>query len=392
MPQKLTLLIPFGQLSKTKGNAISSLAQTCNSATRYFLAKAQELKTTSQKRLHDTCYSEAKTFFQLNTGILQSCRDKAIACERSYLARLKTRKKASKPKGDFPIPIRCDCYQLFQSKRGTWHIKFATASGYGSQLAFPLQPRENQLKWFSKDFKQGTCEIFNRKGHWILALTITVNTPEPKGSSIIGADLGVVNMAVLSTGKFFSGKWVQFKRNHFARKRSEYQSRKLRWKVKASKGKESRWMSDVNHKLSRQIVDIAKLNNSAIAIENLIGIRERIKASRKVNRMLHSWPFAELINFVKYKANLEGVPVIEVDPRSSSRTCSRCGHIEKSNRKNQATLLCRACGYNPNADINASFNIALRASTLTGYMPVRIGGGHRLNGDRRLRPNLIASL
>lgn len=392
MPQKLTLLIRFGQLSKTKGNAISSLAQTCNSATQYFLVKTQELKTTSQKRLHDTCYSEAKILFPLNTGILQSCRDKAIACERSYLAKLKFKKKSSLPKGNFPIPIRKDCYQLFQSKRGTWHIKFATSSGYGSQLAFPLQPRENQLKWLSKDFKQGTCEIFNRKGNWILALTVTVNTPEPKVSSIIGTDLGVVNMAVLSTGKFFSGKCVQFKRNHFARKRSEYQSRKLRWKLKASKGKESRWMSDVNHKLSRQMVDIVKLNNSAIAIENLTGIRERIKASRKVNRMLHSWPFAELINFLKYKANLEGIPIIEVDPRSSSRTCSRCGHVEKSNRKDQAILLCKACGYNLNADINASFNIALRASTLTGYMPARIGGGHRLNGDRSLRPNLLASL
>lgn len=392
MAQKLTLLIRFGQLSKTKGNAISSLTQTCNSATQYFLAKTQELKTTSQKRLHHACYSEAKTFFQLNTGILQSCRDKAIACQRSYLARLKARKKASKPKGNFPIPVRKDCYQLFQSKKGTWHIKFATTSGYGSQLAFPLQPRENQLKRLSNDFKQGTCEIFNRKGHWILALTITVNTPEPKVSSIIGADLGIVNIAVLSTGKFFSGKWVQFKRNHFTRKRSEYQSRKLRWKLKASKGKESRWMSDVNHKLSRQIVDIAKLNNSAIAIENLTGIRERIKASRKVNRMLHSWPFGQLINFLKYKTNLEGVPVIEVDPRSSSRTCSRCGHVEKSNRKDQATLLCKACGYNLNVHINASFNIAFRASTLTGYMPVRIGGGHRLNGDRSLRPNLFTSL
>jgi transposase len=63
---------------------------------------------------------------------------------------------------------------------------------------------------------------------------------------------------------------------------------------------------------------------------------------------------------VEYKAKLAGVPVIKVDPRNSSRTCSQCGHCEKGNRLDQAAFRCKQCGYSTNADLNAAENLRIR--------------------------------
>lgn len=64
--------------------------------------------------------------------------------------------------------------------------------------------------------------------------------------------------------------------------------------------------------------------------------------------------------FVAYKAKLAGVPVVKVDPRNSSRTCSECGHCEKGNRPDQATFRCKQCRYSTNADLNAASNLRIR--------------------------------
>ena len=51
-----------------------------------------------------------------------------------------------------------------------------------------------------------------------------------------------------------------------------------------------------------------------------------------------------------------GVPIAYIDPKYTSQTCSRCGHIENRNGKN---FECPDCGHVEHADVNAAFNIAL---------------------------------
>ena len=62
-----------------------------------------------------------------------------------------------------------------------------------------------------------------------------------------------------------------------------------------------------------------------------------------------------------YKAKLAGVPVVFVDARNTSRTCSACGHCEKANRKSRGEFACKHCGYSENADRNAARNVRDRA-------------------------------
>lgn len=70
-----------------------------------------------------------------------------------------------------------------------------------------------------------------------------------------------------------------------------------------------------------------------IAREDLTGIRDRVRLRKPQRSMLHSWAFAQLGAFLDYKAAQAGVAVVAVDPAYTSQTCSRCGHVDKRNRR-----------------------------------------------------------
>ena len=99
-----------------------------------------------------------------------------------------------------------------------------------------------------------------------------------------------------------------------------------------------------------------------IAVEELTGIRDRVRLRKPQRVTLSSWSFHQLGEYLKYKDRRAGVPVVEVDPRHTSQTCYRCGHRDKRNRPDQETFLCRSCGVDAHADHNAALNIAQRGA------------------------------
>jgi transposase len=60
---------------------------------------------------------------------------------------------------------------------------------------------------------------------------------------------------------------------------------------------------------------------------------------------------------VEYKAEALGKKVMVINPYHTSQTCSRCGHVSRSNRKGRR-FTCVQCGFSLDADLNASRNIA----------------------------------
>ena len=64
-----------------------------------------------------------------------------------------------------------------------------------------------------------------------------------------------------------------------------------------------------------------------------------------------------LLNMVRRKAEGAGVLIIEVDPRNTSRTCSRCGHVKEALPLWQRTYRCHECGLVMDRDRNAAINI-----------------------------------
>jgi IS605 OrfB family transposase len=128
-------------------------------------------------------------------------------------------------------------------------------------------------------------------------------------------------------------------------------------------GKEARFRRHENHVISKAIVQSAKDTGRGIGLEDLEGIRDRTTArGGDARNRLSGWAFHQLRGFIAYKAQDAGIPVVLVDPRNTSRTCSACGHCEKANRKSQAEFECKHCGFSANADWNAALNIRAQAN------------------------------
>lgn len=133
-------------------------------------------------------------------------------------------------------------------------------------------------------------------------------------------------------------------------------------KLKQLSGKQSRYQKDVNHQISKRLVTKAKDTQRAIAVEELKNIRRRITVRKAQRNRLNNWAFADLREKLTYKAKLSGVTVIAVNPKNTSRECSKCSHISKSNRKSQSEFICQKCNFSDNADSNAARNIRARAT------------------------------
>src|SRR5829696_7820788 len=97
-------------------------------------------------------------------------------------------------------------------------------------------------------------------------------------------------------------------------------------RLKKRRKRESRFVNDVNHCLSKQLVKKAKRTERRIALENLTNIRQRVRATKSQRLLLHSWAFADLQHKIRYKAKRVGVPVVLVNPAYTSQMCSACGH------------------------------------------------------------------
>ncbi|MFF7979758.1 zinc ribbon domain-containing protein [Streptomyces sp. NPDC007901] len=69
-----------------------------------------------------------------------------------------------------------------------------------------------------------------------------------------------------------------------------------------------------------------------IAVEELGGIRERVRLRRDRRGTLSSWPFRQLGQYLAYKAMRAGVPFLEVDAAYTPQRCPRCAHPERANR------------------------------------------------------------
>ena len=219
-------------------------------------------------------------------------------------------------------------------------------------------------------YPRGEADLILRGKEWYL--NITVDVPEEKeieAVDILGIDLGIMEIAHDSDGKNYSGSTlnkVRHRNRSLRRKLQKKGTKSAKRLLKKRARREANFARNTNHVISKSIVQTAKRTNRAIAIEDLNGIRPRVRARRRQRASLHSWAFAQLGSFLEYKAKLAGVPLVRIDPRNTSRRCGMCGHTEKANRKSQSVFSCKACGYTTNADFNGAGNIRLKGLALLG--------------------------
>jgi len=125
--------------------------------------------------------------------------------------------------------------------------------------------------------------------------------------------------------------------------------------------RENRWMSDVNHQVTKALV--TRYGSQALyIIEDLTNVRTATERVRTKDRYITvSWAFYQFRQFLTYKAELAGAHIVAVDPKYTSQKCPKCSHTERKNRnKKSHTFCCRACGYSSNDDRIGAINVYLK--------------------------------
>lgn len=267
-----------------------------------------------------------------------------------------------------PVRFRKDAAQPFDDRCLSWQLDARTVSiwtvhGRSGRVPFACSPE--QMKTLTA-YRQGESDLVYRGGQWYLYATCDVPEPAPiEPDGFLGVDLGIANIATTSDGTVHAGKHLNQARHRNRRLRTRLQAKgtkSAKRLLRTVSGREARFAADTNHRIAKQIVTEAQRTCRGVALEDLGGIRDRVRLRRPQRVTLHSWSFHQLGQFVSYKAALAGVPVVYVDPRYTSQGCSACGHIDKKNRPDQATFCCTSCGFAEHADVNAARNIAMRGA------------------------------
>ena len=149
---------------------------------------------------------------------------------------------------------------------------------------------------------------------------------------------------------------------------------KAKWLHQKTCAKLRHYSDNQLHHISKEIA----ANYSMVYLENLNikgmtksakGTIEKpgknVKQKSGLNKSIRKTRWFKLEQMLSYKTN-----VIKVPAKYTSQRCSKCGHIEKENRKTQAGFKCKACGHWDNADTNAALNILASGNGASGR-----GGG-----------------
>ena len=219
-------------------------------------------------------------------------------------------------------------------------------------------------------WKFGLAKLLKSSGKWYLHISATKEVTDFNKQTVkhvVGLDRG---LRFLATSYDEQGKTAFFDGQAIMRKRAKYQKLRATLQAKGTKsakrrlkklsGRENRWISDVNHCLSKTLVQKYGAN-TLFVLENLNGVSfERTDLPKALRNQNKSWAFYQLEQFLTYKAHLHNSEVVEVSAKYTSQRCPKCGVIKKDNRNHEKhEYHCDNCSYRSNDDRIGAMNIQL---------------------------------
>ena len=334
---------------------MSVYRNACNYVSDYVF-RTHDLK---QFSLNKALYSTLREKFNLKSQMAQSVLKTVIARYKTILENQNEWIKPSFKKPQYDLVWNRD-YSLTQNR-----FSINTLNGRVKLSYFS----DGMSKYFDHTiYKFGTAKLVNKHGKYYLHIPVTYEVEESNISDIcnvVGIDRGINFVVATYDSKhksgFVSGKAIKQKRAKYSKLRKELQMRHTpssRRRLKAIGQRENRWMQDINHQVSKALVE-NNPKHTLFVLEDLSGIRnatERVKT--KYRYVSVSWSFYDLEQKLIYKAKQNQSSVIKVDPRYTSQCCPCCGHVEKSNRNKKIHLFtCKKCGYKSNDDRIGAMNL-----------------------------------
>ena len=330
--------------------------------------------------LHKKLYKQIRESFDIGSQTVQEIRDVVVESISSYAQLVRKGEKASLPKiEEFTVRLNYPRVVSIFEHGKEFDFFFKVKVNGNKRIAVPIECGEMQ-KQLLKDalngkYKIGAFQLVRRDEWFYFVIPIKKEVEiRQEYDGVVGVDLGLRYNAVITllhkNGKITYVEFLKYRRlMHKIRmlwhridelksmlpegQRTSKRIQRLWRKIKRI----NNWIA---HNVSKKIVEIAKENNSMIAMENLRGLHPvKGRNSRKLNRKINNWVRGKIVKYTAYKARWEGIRVKLVSPKNTSKICHLCG---SQGLRAGANFLCEHCKHSYNADFNASVNIGIRAT------------------------------
>jgi IS605 OrfB family transposase len=331
-------------------------------------------KVANAVKLQSLCYREIRARFGLSSNLARTTsrlRDQQV-CRRLAGAR-KVAQQKNRPVKAFKGGFATYDARIFSFREKDWTVSLTTVEG---RERFELAIGRYQRERLAGSNPKSATLVKRKDGSYSIQICVEAEpSPPQRTGRVLGVDLGRTDIAHTSEGDNWNGQQLNRIRDHYSKLRAVLQRkaskgtrssrRRCRELLQRLSGKERRFQAWVNHRISKAIVSRAKTTNSAIALEDLTGIRERVNQqprSKAERRRANSWAFYQLRQFLEYKARVAGVSLVLVPPAYTSQTCHRCLHIHPDpaqSYRSGKSFKCGHCGWEGDADLNGANVIAL---------------------------------
>ncbi|WP_201725349.1 RNA-guided endonuclease TnpB family protein, partial [Lactobacillus helveticus] len=329
---KAQLLNIDDETAQAFSNTMCKYRDACNFISQYIFEHAFELK---QSKLNKALYHDLRDKFELKSQMAQSAIKTVIARYKTVKTQLfqhpfrydTGKKKDGKGRGIWAQiyrdltwlwqPINFKRPQLDLQRGRDWSYLSAT-----NQLSLNTLNGRRKVDFVCKGFDQyldqtkwkfGSLKMLQLRGKWYIHLSATTAISEFEAEQavhVVGIDRGLRFLAACYDEK---GKSILFSGQNILRKRRKYKKLRAELQAKGTKSakrrlkkigqRENRWMSDVNHRLTKTLIDHYG-SNTIYALEDLTDVRFATEKSPKDQRYeIASWAFYQFEQFLTYKAN-----------------------------------------------------------------------------------------
>lgn len=251
------------------------------------------------------------------------------------------------------------------------HIELSTKNLFGKNILVKIESNPkikiNELtepKILQFVFKKGSVTA-----HLVYEITTEL---KPKNDRTMAIDLGIKNFAVtydtFRKAMIFKGGQILAISYYFDKKIAQLQSQLPKMKDGKQKHgshaisrlhhQKNAQIRQILHSFSNAIVDYCANNDiRSVAIGKLTNLREGKDYGKKTNLKIHQWRYDQFTQMLKYKLEKEGIELIQVSERYTSRTCPECGDRKRKNRFTRGNYKCSKCGYENHSDKIGAMNI-----------------------------------
>lgn len=356
-------IFPDEKQAQTFKKTINTYTQALNFVSEWIFNNSFNLK---QFSIHKEIYHTIRETFSLKSQLTQN----AI---RDVIARYKAVETQLKSKGGqlehlwYPLNFKTPQLTLTRDRDYSF-LKTGQVSINTNDKREKVNITFKNREHFLEGYKLGEAKLITKDDKWFLYISATKEYPEFEKENVqhvVGIDRGLRFLVTTFDEKgntlFVNGKDILAKRRHFKKLRQSLQkknTKSAKRRIRKIGQRENRWMTDVNHRISKALVDYYG-PNTLFVLEDLTNVRFVTEKHRKDSRYeAVSWAFYQLEQHLAYKARMNQSEVLKVDAHYTSQRCPKCGVIDKKNRLNREhTFCCKSCVYKSNDDRVAAMNI-----------------------------------